>query len=98
VKASPETITAACRAIEAPQWDKLSPSLTNAPGADAFPITSFTWVYVRTVVTDPQRKAAIIDLLTWMFDKGQQLGAQEGYSELPEQLLMKTRAKVNSLR
>jgi phosphate transport system substrate-binding protein len=97
VKASPETITAACSAVEAPQWDKFSASLTNAPGADAFPITSFTWVYVRTTMSDPRRKIAMIDLLTWMFDKGQQLGAQEGYSELPPLLLLKTKAKVSSL-
>jgi phosphate transport system substrate-binding protein len=97
VKASPETITAACSAVEAPQWDKFSASLTNAPGADAFPITSFTWVYVRTTMSDPRRKIAMLDLLTWMFDKGQRLGAQEGYPELPQQLLLKTKAKASSL-
>jgi hypothetical protein len=36
--------------------------------------------------------------LNWVLDKGQQVGAEEGYSELPEQLLQKTKAKVESLR
>ena len=45
VKASPETIKAACHAVEAPAWDKFSASLSNAQGPDAFPITSFTWLY-----------------------------------------------------
>jgi len=98
VKATSETISEACRAVEAPRWDKFSTSLTNAPGANAFPITSFSWVYVRTTSSDPRRKTALTDLLNWMLDKGQQLGAEAGYSELPEQLLVKTKAKVNSLQ
>ena len=97
VKGSSETVAEACRAVEAPRWDKLSVSLTNAPGANAFPITSFSWVYLRTT-PDPGRKAALNDFLHWVFDRGQQLGAQEGYSELPPQLLQKTKAKVDSLR
>ncbi|HEV3039056.1 MAG TPA: phosphate ABC transporter substrate-binding protein PstS [Candidatus Angelobacter sp.] len=97
VKGSSETVAEACRGVEAPKWDKLSASLTNAPGANAFPITSFSWVYVRTT-PDPARKAALNDFLNWVFDKGQQLGVQEGYSELPDQLLQKTKAKVDSLR
>src|SRR5712692_10074712 len=95
IKASPETITAACEAVEAPQWDKFSTSLTNAPGADSFPITSFTWLYLRTHSDDARRAAALADLLNWMFTDGQQLAAQEGYSELPQPLLAKVKTRVN---
>src|SRR5438445_5485624 len=45
VKASPETIKAACRTAEDPAWDRFAASLSNALGADSFPITSFTWLY-----------------------------------------------------
>jgi phosphate transport system substrate-binding protein len=98
VKASPETISAACRAIEAPSWNKFGASLTNAPGEDSFPITSFTWLYLRTNATDSRRSVALSDLLTWMYSSGQQLGAQEGYNPLPPQLLEKVRAKADSLK
>jgi phosphate transport system substrate-binding protein len=97
VKASPATITAACQAIEAPQWDKFSASLTYAPGDDSFPITSFTWVYVQAKQSDPLRAGALVQLLNWMFSDGQPLGEQLGYSELPKPLSEKVRAKVNSL-
>jgi len=97
IKASPATITAACQAIEAPQWDKFSASLTNAPGDDSFPITSFTWVYVRTKNSDSRRAAALLQLLNWIFTDGQPLGEQLGYSELPKPLSEKARAKLNSL-
>ncbi len=94
VKATQATISAACQAVEAPQWDKFAASLTNAPGPDSFPITSFTWLYLRTGSIDRKRAAALTELLTWMFSDGQQLGQQLGYSELPVPLLAKVRAKV----
>ena len=48
VKASDKSIVAACEGAEAPRWNSFSASLTNAPGADSFPIASFTWIYLRT--------------------------------------------------
>jgi len=98
IKASPETIVAACQAVEAPRWDKFSASLTNAPGADSFPITSFTWFYLRTSASDARRAAALADLLNWVYTDGQKLAAQEGYAALPPPLLAKVKAKVSSLR
>jgi phosphate transport system substrate-binding protein len=98
VDASAESIAAACREVEAPGWDKFSASLTNAPGADSFPITGFSWLYLRTNSSDSRREAALVDFLNWIFTDGQQLAAQDGYSKLPEQLLAKAKAKVNSLR
>jgi phosphate transport system substrate-binding protein len=98
VKASRETIAAACRAVEEPHWDKFSASLTDAPGEDSFPISSFTWLYLRTKSADSQRAAALSDLLSWMYGDGQNLAAQEGYTELPQALLAKVRNRIASLR
>ena len=41
VRASAENIAEACKAVEAPQWNNFSASLTNAPGADSFPDHQF---------------------------------------------------------
>lgn len=97
IKASEKTISAACRAVEQPGWDRFSASLTNAPGAESFPIVSFTWLYLRTASSDPARATALSDLLNWMFSEGQSIASQEGYSELPPPLLKKVRNKANSL-
>jgi phosphate transport system substrate-binding protein len=67
------------------------------PGADAFPITSFTWLYLRTTSSDPRRAAALADLLSWMFTDGQRLASEDGYAELPSPLLAKVKTKVSSL-
>ena len=98
VKASPESIVAACKAVESPRWNSLSASLTNAPGAGSFPITSFTWIYLRTKYSDSARAAALSNLLDWMYTDGQQFAVQEGYSELPAPLLAAVRKKVKALQ
>jgi phosphate transport system substrate-binding protein len=98
VKASPESITAACSAVEAPKWNGFAVSLTNASGADSFPITSFTWIYLRTTSSDSVRSTALQNLLDWIYSAGQQFAAQEGYSELPAPLLAAVRKKVKELR
>lgn len=97
VKATPETLRAACIGLEAPGWDKFSSSLTNAPGEGAYPIASFTWVYLRTTSTDQRRRSALLDLMHWIFAQGQGL-VPAGYSALPSQLLAKEVEKLDSLK
>lgn len=98
VKASAETLTAACRAVEAPGFDRLSASLINAPGAESYPITSFSWLYLRTGLPESRRTRALADWLNWMLSRGQQVASQEGYVALPAPLLVKVKTQVASLQ
>jgi phosphate transport system substrate-binding protein len=98
VKVSSESIAAACKSVEAPQWNNFSASLTDAPGADSFPITSFSWIYLRSKSSDSARAAALHDLLNWIYTDGQQFAVQEGYAELPSPLLAAVRSKLQDLR
>ena len=97
-RASTEGITAACKAVEEPRWNSFSASLTNAPGADAFPITSFTWIYLRIKSSDSARAAALGDFLDWIYADGQQFAVQEGYADLPSPLLAAVKKEVKGLR
>jgi phosphate transport system substrate-binding protein len=47
--------------------------LTNGPGAETYPITSFTWLYVPEAATDPTRGSAVADYLNWAYDRGQKI-------------------------
>lgn len=98
VKASAETTAAACHAAEAPLWNSFSASLANAPGAVSYPITSFTWIYLRTKSHDSDRAAALNDFLNWIYADGQQFATREGYTELPRPLLDAVREKVKDLK
>jgi phosphate transport system substrate-binding protein len=98
VKASAEGMAAACKAVEEARWNGFSASLTNAGGVDSFPITSFTWIYLRTSLSDSARSAGLTDLLNWIYTDGQQFAVQEGYSELPPLLLAAVRKKLKELQ
>lgn len=97
VKASDASINAACESIEAPQWNKFATSLTNAPGADSFPITSFSWIYVRASSPPSKRKTALVSLLRFIYTDGQKIVPERGYVQLSPQLLDKIRLKLGTL-
>ena len=98
VKASMESIAAACNTVEQPRWNTFSASLANASGGESFPITSFTWIYVRASPGDKARAAALSDLLEWIYTDGQRSAVQEGYSALPPQLLTAVRKKAKEMQ
>jgi phosphate transport system substrate-binding protein len=97
LRATPETMLAAVHAVMDADWTRVGASLTNASGAEAYPITSFTWLYLRKP-KDAQRAAALNDLLSWMFSDGQGVAMREGYPRLPEPLLVHIRLKTRALR
>jgi phosphate transport system substrate-binding protein len=98
VKASRETLAKACRAAEAPGFGRFSAALINAPGEESYPITSFSWLYLRTASPEASRAKVLADWLQWMFSSGQQIALQEGYAVLPAPLLANVKSKIDSLR
>ncbi len=98
VKGSKESISEACRAAEERGWNNFSGSLANASGADSFPITSFTWIYLRTPPTGSVPAASLGDFLDWIYSDGQQSAVSPGYSALPPppQLLAALRKKAKA--
>ena len=98
VKASAESLTEACRAVEAPGFDKFSASLTNAPGEHSFPIASFDWFYLRKDGEDPKRTAALEEFLDWAFSDGQQIAAEAGYADLPVPLRAKISTRLRTIK
>jgi len=73
-------------------------SLTNAPGNEAYPVVSFTWLYVPEKSADPERARALANFLEWTLSMGEQSAEQHGYTPLPASLAPKVLAKVHSLR
>jgi len=71
VKASLYSITAAAAAAVPDIPQDFRVSITNAPGKDAYPISSFAWFLVPANLPSGKRQA-IINFLQWMLTKGQQ--------------------------
>ena len=68
-------------------------SLTNASGKESYPISSFTWVYVPAAAKDPERGRAVASYLKWVYSSGQKIAQEQGYANLPEDVLEKVLAK-----
>ena len=58
-------------------------SITNAPGAKAYPITGFTWLLVPTERKNGPRRGALIAFLGWMLDHGETMTTGLDYAPLP---------------
>jgi phosphate transport system substrate-binding protein len=69
--------------------DDFRVSITNAPGKDAYPISSFTWLLIPEKIADPAKKKAIKDFLTWMTADGQNMTEALAYARLPKTVLAK---------
>lgn len=58
-------------------------SITNAPGDDAFPISSFTWMLLYQSPKDKARAKIMNDFMKWALTDGQKFAADLGYAPLP---------------
>lgn len=94
VVATAQTAASACNEVEAPSWENFSASLTNPPGNDSYPITSFTWLYLRTGDLDSKRGKALAALIDWIFGSGQKFANQLGYAELPAPLIVRAKTRL----
>ena len=71
--------------------------ITNAPGADAYPICGFSWVVVRVNQSGDSGKA-LVDLLNWMMDKGNGEVDSLYYAPFPDSLVAKVKAAVATIK
>ncbi len=78
--------------------DHLKVSLVNAPGAGAYPISSFTWLVVPSHISDPTKRDAIVRFLHWMLGPGQTQAAALGYLSLPKDLVMREVAAIDHIQ
>jgi phosphate transport system substrate-binding protein len=96
VTASLDSTTAAAASVKAMPAD-FRVSITNAPGKDAYPIASFTWLLVPADWKDKGKQKIIVDFLTWMLDQGQTMSAQLDYAPLPDSVREKERAALKTI-
>ncbi len=97
VKASLDSVTAAAASVKSMPAD-FRVSITNAPGKDAYPISSFTWLLIPAQSKDSQKGKILADFLAWMVDDGQKMTAELAYAPLPESVAAKVKAEIKQVR
>jgi phosphate transport system substrate-binding protein len=73
-------------------------SITDAPGPNAYPISSFSWILVRVHAEDPAKGKVLKDMLSWIVKSGQSEEPALSYAPLPEGLVQKVLQTVYSLQ
>lgn len=97
VKASTEGVTAAAAATAKSIPADYRVSITNAPGADSYPISSFTWLLIPEHSTDPAKAKAMQTFLGWMLDHGEAEAASMTYAPLPKDVQNAVRKTIQNL-
>lgn len=97
VKASLDSVTAA--AASAPKMPAdFRVSITNAPGKDAYPISSFTWLLIPAQSKDAAKGKILSDLLNWIVSDGQKMTADLSYAPLPATVAAKVKDEIKQVR
>jgi phosphate transport system substrate-binding protein len=94
----PTTKSISASVSEFKMRDDFRISLTNAPGKDSYPISSFTWLYVPEKSQDAERGRALVQYLRWLYADGQNIARDRGYATLPSDLLAKVIASLSQIR
>lgn len=94
VTPSLESVTAAAAAAAADMPDDFRVSITDAPGADAYPIAGMTWLLVYTKQTDAAKGAKLVAFLDWALTEGQKAAPTLHYAPLPAAVATKARAAL----
>jgi phosphate transport system substrate-binding protein len=87
LKASLETVTAAAAGAAKAMPADFRVSITNAPGADAYPISSFTWMLLYQDSPDKAQGKIMTEFVKWMLGPGQQYCNELGYAPLPKNVV-----------
>lgn len=94
VKADLAGVTAAAAGAAKAMPDDFRVSITNAPGATAYPISSFTWLLIPSQFQDAAKRDAIKAFLGWMLADGQGFNESLSYAKLPATVVTKEKKQI----
>jgi phosphate transport system substrate-binding protein len=98
VQASTAGVTAAAAGAAKNMPPDYRISITNAPGPDSYPISSFTWLLIPTHSADPAKAKVLAEFMGWMLDHGQSEAAALSYAPLPKQVQDMVRKSVSNIK
>ena len=98
LKASTEGVTAAAAANAKTIPADYRVSITDATGADSYPISSFTWLLIPNPAKDPAKGKAIVGFLNWMVEHGESEAAGLSYAPLPAAVAERVKQTISTLK
>jgi phosphate transport system substrate-binding protein len=99
VVASVAAVTAAAAGVakSLPATTDYRLSIVNAPGADSYPISSFTWLLVYQHQGDATKGKKLVDFLNWALTNGEASASSLDYAPLPSEMAANVKARVATI-
>lgn len=97
LKASIDGVTDAAASVKDMPAD-YRVSITNAPGAKAYPISSFTYLLIPAKPINPQNAATLKDMLSWIVKAGESEASGLSYAPLPSNVQEKVLKTIYALQ
>jgi phosphate transport system substrate-binding protein len=98
IKADLASVSAAAAAAAKSMPDDFRVSITNAAGATAYPISSFTWLLIPSKISDTVKRDAIKGFLKWMLTDGQDYNEGLAYARLPKPVIEKELKAISQIQ
>ena len=98
VQASLDGVTAAAASVAGNMPADFRVSITDAPGANAYPISSFTWLLVYQKQTNKDVGEQIKKFLGWALTEGQTIAPSLQYAPLPAEVVQKETAQIQQIQ
>jgi phosphate transport system substrate-binding protein len=98
MRPSTNSLTAAAAGVADQSPSDFRVSLANAPGKDAYPLTSYTWLLVPGRFERPEKGHALREFLSWMLVAGQAIVPSFGYAPVPSKVLALEQQQIKLVR
>jgi len=92
-----DAVTAAAAESLAATPEDMRVSITDAAGASAYPIASYTYILVYKDQKDAAKGKALVDFLWWAVHDGERYTKDLLYAPLPAEVVRRVETKLNSV-
>lgn len=75
----------------------LNSSIVDPAGPGAYPIVTFSWLFLYRQYADPEKGAALRDFVAWGLSSGQSFGREFGYIPLPNEVAASGRQELGNI-
>jgi phosphate transport system substrate-binding protein len=96
--ASTDSVTSAAAGAAANMPKDFRVSITNPPGAGAYPISSFTWILMYEDPKDKNLAKVMVDFMKWALGDGQKLAPPLHYAPLPQNVVQMELEQLNRIK
>jgi phosphate transport system substrate-binding protein len=72
-------------------------SITDAEGAEAYPIAAFTWILLPRQMSDAAIARPLLEWLWWATHDGQRFATELGYAALPQRVVQLVESRLRSV-